>query len=74
MRSATRSFWRKMRKSLGSKRREMSEEDIATVTRLFGDFVEARLARVFDADGKEVGSHAPYSELRPRPQRRKETT
>src|SRR5262245_18791571 len=29
-------FWQKMRKSLGSKRREMGEEHIATVTRLFG--------------------------------------
>ncbi|WP_316174206.1 MULTISPECIES: class I SAM-dependent DNA methyltransferase [unclassified Bradyrhizobium] len=48
------SFWRKMRKSLGSKRKEMGEEDIATVTRLFGGFVEAQLATVLDADGKET--------------------
>src|ERR1700674_4862801 len=38
------SFWRKMRKSLGSKRKEMGEDDIATITRLFGGFVEAQLA------------------------------
>jgi type I restriction enzyme M protein len=44
-----------MRKSLGSKRKEMGEVDIATVTRLFGGFVEARVARLFDAEGKEVG-------------------
>jgi len=43
-----------MRKSLGSKRKEMSEDDIAAVTRLFGAFVEARLASVFDAEGKLV--------------------
>jgi type I restriction enzyme M protein len=43
-----------MRKSLGSKRKEMGEDDIATVTRLFGGFVEAQLATVLDADGKEV--------------------
>ncbi|WEN15397.1 class I SAM-dependent DNA methyltransferase [Rhodanobacter sp. AS-Z3] len=49
------SFWQKMRKSLGSKRKEMSDEHIATVTRLFGDFAEAELANVFDANGKEVG-------------------
>ncbi len=49
------SFWRKMRKSLGSKRKEMSEEQIADVTRLFGAFVEAELATVLDAEGKEVG-------------------
>ncbi len=48
------SFWQKMRKSLGSKRKEMSDEHIATVTRLFGSFVEAQLATVLDADGKET--------------------
>ncbi|KMN82935.1 restriction endonuclease subunit M [Chromobacterium sp. LK11] len=48
------SFWRKMRKSLGSKRKEMSDKHIATVTRLFGDFAEAELATVLDADGKEM--------------------
>lgn len=48
------SFWQKMRKSLGSKRKEMSDEHIATITRLFGDFIEAELATVLDAEGKEV--------------------
>jgi type I restriction enzyme M protein len=48
------SIWRKMRKSLGSKRKEMSDEQIATVTRVFGDFVEAQLGTSFDAEGKEV--------------------
>jgi type I restriction enzyme M protein len=43
-----------MRKSLGSKRKEMSDEHIATVTRLFGDFVEANLLTVIDAEGKEL--------------------
>ena len=61
-------FWKKMRKSLGSKRKEMSEDDIAAVTRLFGAFVEARLASVFDAEGKlvdkvivEAGSAPPVA-------------
>ena len=35
------SFWQKMRKSLGSKRKELSEEHIAEITRLFGNFKEA---------------------------------
>jgi type I restriction enzyme M protein len=48
------SFWRKMRKSLGSKRKELSDADIAAVTRLFGGFVEARLATLLDAEGQEV--------------------
>jgi type I restriction enzyme M protein len=49
------SFWQKMRKSLGSKRKEMSDDHIAVVTRLFGDFVEASLVTVLDAGGKELG-------------------
>jgi type I restriction enzyme M protein len=44
-------FWQKMRKSLGSKRKEMSDAHIATVTRLFGKFTEAELVTVFDAAG-----------------------
>jgi type I restriction enzyme M protein len=48
-------FWRKMRKSLGSKRREMGDDDIDTVTRLFGDCITAQLATLLDADGKETG-------------------
>ncbi len=34
-------FWQKMRKSLGSKRKELSDEHIDQITRLFGDFAEA---------------------------------
>ncbi len=48
------SFWQKMRKSLGSKRKEMSDEHIATVTKLFGDFMVANLVTVLDAEGKET--------------------
>jgi type I restriction enzyme M protein len=35
------SFWQKMRKSLGSKRKELSLEHIEDITRLFGNFKEA---------------------------------
>jgi len=48
------SFWQRMRKSLGSKRKEMSEAHISEVTKLFGSFVEARLATVLDSAGKET--------------------
>ncbi|RPD88419.1 class I SAM-dependent DNA methyltransferase [Luteimonas sp. 100069] len=48
------SFWRKMRKSLGSKRREMGDDDIALVTRLFGGFTEAERITVLDAEGREL--------------------
>jgi type I restriction enzyme M protein len=34
------SFWQKMRKSLGSKRKELSPEHIAEITRIFGHFEE----------------------------------
>ena len=34
------SFWQKMRKSLGSKRKELSPEHIEDITRLFGEFQE----------------------------------
>jgi type I restriction enzyme M protein len=42
------SFWQKMRKNLGSKRKELSDEHIAEVTRLFGQFMEA------EQDGKPI--------------------
>ncbi|WP_297920710.1 class I SAM-dependent DNA methyltransferase, partial [uncultured Agitococcus sp.] len=58
------SFWQKMRKSLGSKRKELSDEHIADITRLFGQFLEADLATVLDAEGKEISrqlinNHSP---------------
>ena len=34
-------FWQKMRKSLGSKRKELSDDHIAEITRLFGHNIEA---------------------------------
>ncbi|MCF8210827.1 MAG: type I restriction-modification system subunit M [Rhodoferax sp.] len=37
------SFWQKMRKSLGSKRKELSVEHIDDITRLFGNFEEQTL-------------------------------
>lgn len=45
-----------MRKSLVSKRKEMSDAQINDVTTLFGAFVEAEQATVLDAEGKEVNS------------------
>jgi type I restriction enzyme M protein len=46
-------MWQKMRKNLGSKRKEISDEQIDYITRLFGDFVEAEqngkpISRIFD--------------------------
>lgn len=47
-------FWRKMRKSLGSKRKELGEKHIRQITELFGRAGAAEIATVLDADGKEV--------------------
>jgi type I restriction enzyme M protein len=41
-------MWQKMRKSLGSKRKELSDAHIDQITRLFGDFNEA------EQDGKPI--------------------
>jgi type I restriction enzyme M protein len=46
------SFWQSMRRSLGNKRKELSDGHIARITRLFGDFVEANdgktpISRIF---------------------------
>jgi type I restriction enzyme M protein len=49
------SFWRKMRKSLGSKRKELGDEHIAQLTQLFGGFEAADLVTLTDAAGKETG-------------------
>jgi len=45
------SLWRKMRKSLGSKRKEMSDDDIATITCLFAACEEAQLATITETGG-----------------------
>jgi type I restriction enzyme M protein len=58
-------LWQKMRKSLGSKRKEMGEADIAAVTRLFGDAAEADLATVTDAAGRTTRVVVPAGEAPP---------
>lgn len=47
------SFWQKMRKSLGSKRKELSPEHIEEITQLFGRFEEA------EQDGKPISKIFP---------------
>lgn len=46
-------MWQKMRKSLGSKRKQISDDQIDYITKLFGDFQEAEqdgkpISRIFD--------------------------
>ena len=43
-----RARWKPMRRSLGNKRREMSEDDIAAVVCEYGTFVEGETSKVFD--------------------------
>jgi len=57
-------FWQKMRKSLGSKRKELSDEHIAEVTRLFGECVEASLPSPPAGEGPgERGQSKPISRI-----------
>lgn len=46
-------FYHKMRKSLGSKRNEISEADIKEIARLYGEFKENEFCKIFD--NKEFG-------------------
>lgn len=54
------SFWQKIRKSLGSKRKELGSDHIEEITRLFGDFRESSkdgvpISRIFT--NKDFGYH-----------------
>jgi type I restriction enzyme M protein len=58
------SFWQKMRKSLGSKRKELSPAHIEDITRLFGNFEElirdgVPISRIFknEAFGYRTNTH-----------------
>ena len=52
-------MFQKMRKSLGSKRKELSDDHIAEITRLFGDFQEAPLPQA----GEGLGRGKPISRI-----------
>lgn len=41
-------YYKKMRKSLGNKRNEMTNEQIEQITKLYGDFVETEDSKIFD--------------------------
>lgn len=44
------SFFERMRKPLGEKRKTLTEEHIAELTRIYGDFVEGEYCKIFDED------------------------
>ena len=43
-----RSFFTKMRKALGEKRKEISDEQIEEITRIYGDFTESEYVKIFE--------------------------
>lgn len=55
-------MWRKMRKSLGSKRKELSDDHIEKITQLFGRFEEAE-QEVPDERDPEKKIHKPISRI-----------
>ncbi len=55
-------LFRKMRKSLGSKRKELGPEHIREIAHVFGRFLELNQALVLDKDGKEVDRVPLYPE------------
>ena len=59
------SFWQKMRRNLGSKRKEMGEDHIAEVTKLFGSFTEAQLATILNAEGKQIARQVVHEGCHP---------
>jgi type I restriction enzyme M protein len=55
-------FWQKMKKSLGSKRKELNQDHIDEITRLFGDFKEGPQVKIF---GTEVFGYTTITVERP---------
>lgn len=41
-------YYNKMRKSLGNKRNEMSKKHIEEITKIYGDFIESDVSKIFD--------------------------
>lgn len=42
------SYFKKMRKSLGNKRNEITKEQIDEITKIYGDFVESKVSKIFE--------------------------
>jgi len=57
------SFWQKMRKSLGSKRKELSPEHIDDITRLFGDHAEVSRKVPGGTQSAGAGETVPISRI-----------
>ena len=42
------SYFQRMRKPLGEKRKELSEDNIADITQIYGEFMETEVSKIFD--------------------------
>lgn len=42
------SYYKKMRKNLGNKRNEMTPEQIEEITKVYGDFIENKISKIFE--------------------------
>ncbi|MGK0541153.1 type I restriction-modification system subunit M [Propionimicrobium lymphophilum] len=43
-------FFQRMRKPLGEKRKELSEDNIGDIARIYGEFVESEYSKIFDSE------------------------
>ncbi len=56
-------FWTPLRKSLGKKRKEISAEQIAFITKLYSDFKENEFCKIFDKDEFKYKEYSVYQPL-----------
>lgn len=49
------SFFQRMRKPLGEKRKELSEDNITDITRIYGEFTESEYSKIFNSE--DFGYH-----------------
>lgn len=59
------SFWSKMRKSLGSKRKQLGDDHIQQITQLFGRAEEADAATLVGEDGRDLGQQIVWAGDKP---------
>lgn len=56
-------FWTQLRKSLGKKRKEISEKQIEKIVRLYADFKENKYCKIFDKEEFLYREYAVYQPL-----------
>ncbi len=56
-------FYQKLRKSMGSKRRELGPDAIAEIVKLYGDHRTVQQALVTDAEGKDLGRTVLFNDV-----------